>query len=63
MISNNKINLFTKTDTTLVYIASNEFAKEVLGEDYHCKSKLYIHVGRDKESVIVYEDNDISKVV
>jgi hypothetical protein len=59
----NKINLFRKTDTTLVYIASDEFAKEIMGEGYHCRNKLFIHVGRDKGSITVYVDNDINKVV
>lgn len=44
-----------------MYIASNELAKEIMGQDYYCK--LYIHIKRGKGNVIVYEDNDISKVV
>ncbi len=61
MINNNKMSLFRKTDTTLVYIASNEFSKEIIGK--YCKCDLYIHVGRDKGNVVIYENNDINKVV
>lgn len=57
----NKINLFRKKDTTLVYIASKELTKEIMGEDYYCD--IYIHVARDKGSVIAYEENHPNKVV
>lgn len=58
-----KMKLFTKTDTTLVYIASAELAEEIMKEYYHKNATLYIHVGRDTGFVIVYEDNDIRNVV
>lgn len=60
---NNKdsINLFRKTDTTLVYIASKTLAAGIIGKDNFCD--LYIHVGRDNGNVIAYKDNDRKKVV
>lgn len=61
MKNEDKMNLLRKTDTTLVYIASKTFTSEIIGEDNF--SDLYIHVGRDKGSVIAYRDNDRSKVV
>jgi len=62
MINDNKMKLFRKTDTTLVYIASTQFAKEIMGNNYH-KVLLYIHVKRDTGFIIIYEDNDTNKVV
>ena len=59
----NKMELFRESDTTLVYIASAEFAKEILGNKKHCDFDIYIHVGRDKGSVSVYGDNDIKNVI
>lgn len=61
MKNKDRINLFRKTDTTLVYIASKTLASEILEENNFCN--LYIHVGRDKGNVIAYKDNDRSKVV
>lgn len=58
-----KMELFRKSDTTLVYIASAEFAKEILGNKQDYDFDIYIHVGRDKGSVSVYGDNDIKKVI
>ena len=58
-----KMELFRQTDTTLVYIASAEFAKEILGNKQHCDFDIYIHVGRDKGSVSVYGNNDIKNVI
>lgn len=59
----NKMELFTKTDTTLVYIASTEFAKEISGNKQQYDFDIYIHVGRDKGSVSVYGDNDIKNTI
>lgn len=59
----NKMELFTKTDTTLVYIASSEFAKEISNNKQQYDFDIYIHVGRDKGSVSVYGDNDIKNVI
>ena len=59
----NKMELFRESDTTLVYIASAEFAKEILGNKKHCDFDIYIHVGRDKGSVSVYGDNDRKNVI
>lgn len=59
----NKMELFTKTDTTLVYIASSEFAKEISNNKRQYDFDIYIHVGRDKGSVSVYGDNDIKNVI
>ena len=61
MANKTKIDLFRTTDTTLVFIASSQFAKELKGNNYH--NQLYIHVTRDTGYFIVYEDNDINKVV
>lgn len=58
-----KMELFTKTDTTLVYIASAEFAKEITSNQQQYNFDIYIHVGRDKGSVSVYGDNDIKNVI
>lgn len=63
MSENSKMSLFNKTDTTLVYIASTEFANEIVSKGYHFDFNVYIHVGRDKGSVIVYGDNDPSNVI
>ena len=40
--------LFRKTDTVLVYIASAEFAKEITSNQQQYDFYIYIHVGRDK---------------
>ena len=61
MIDKDGMKLFRKTDTTLVYIASNQLTKKIIGEESHCD--LYIHVGRDKGNVKVYENNDATKIV
>ena len=58
-----KIRLFRKTDTTLVYIASDEFAQEIMKEKYHSGVKLYIHIKRSTGAVIGYYNNDVNKVV
>jgi len=58
-----KMELFTKTDTTLVYIASTEFAKKITRNQQQYDFDIYIHVGRDKGSVSVYGDNDIKNVI
>ena len=58
-----KMELFTKTDTTLVYIASTEFAKEITSNQQQYDFDIYIHVGRDKGSVSVYGDNDIKNTI
>ncbi len=58
-----KVKLIKKTDTTLVYIASDEFAKEIMKDKYHKTIDLYIHVSRDKGAVFVYKDNDKNKPV
>ena len=58
-----KVKLIRKTDTTLVYIASDEFAKEIMKDKYHKTIDLYIHVSRDKGAVFVYKDNDKNKPV
>lgn len=63
MATNEQMRLFTKTDTTLVYIASTEFSKELVKESFHYDFDVYIHVGRDKGNVIVYGDNDINNVI
>lgn len=55
--------LFRKTDTTLVYIASDEFAKKIMKENYRENIQLYIHIKRDTGFVIVYADNDVNRVV
>lgn len=60
---NNKMELFRKTDTTLVYIASTEFAKEISSNKQQYDFDIYIHVGRDKGSVSVYGDNDIKNII
>lgn len=58
-----EMDLFNKTDTTLVYIASTEFRKEITnGKNLH-NFDVYIHVGRDKGSVTVYGDNDPKNVI
>lgn len=62
MINDNEMKLFKKTDTTLVYTASTQFAKGIMVDNYH-NVQLYIHVTRDTGFVIIYEDNDINKVV
>ncbi|MEA5084767.1 MAG: hypothetical protein VB018_11565 [Lachnospiraceae bacterium] len=59
----NKIDLFRKTDTTLVYIASKELAEKIMGDKYNYQTELYIHVKRDNGYIIVYQDNDTKKVV
>ena len=59
----NKMMLFRKTDTTLVYIASGEFAKEIMKDKYVESSQLYIHIKRETGFVVAYIDNDINKVV
>ncbi len=46
-----------------MYIASKEFAKEIVKGIYHYDFDVYIHVGRDKGSVIVYGDNDSNNVI
>ena len=58
-----KVKLIRKTDTTLVYIVSDEFAKEIMKDKYHKTIDLYIHVSRDKGAVFVYKDNDKNKPV
>lgn len=58
-----KVKLIRKTDTTLVYIASDEFAKEIMKDKYHKTIDLYIHISRDKGAVFVYKDNDKNKPV
>lgn len=58
-----KMELFTKTDTTLVYIASTEFAKKITSNQQQYDFDIYIHVGRDKGSVSVYGDNDIKNFI
>lgn len=59
----NKMELFRKTDTTLVYIASSEFAKEISSNKQQYDFDIYIHVGRDKGSVNVYGDNNIKNII
>jgi len=59
----NKMELFRESDTTLVYIASAEFAKEITSNQQQYDFDIYIHVGRDKGSVSVYGDNDIKNVI
>ena len=61
MLNDTRMDLFTKTDTTLVYIASRQFARDLKGCD--CNNLLYIHVKRDTGHVVIYEDNNINKVV
>ena len=58
-----KMQLFRKTDTTLVYIASDEFSKEIMKEDYQDSTQLYIHVKRETGFVMVYVDNDVNNIV
>lgn len=58
-----KMSLSRKTDTTLVYTASGEFAEEIAKGIYHYDFDIYIHVGRDKGSVIVYGDNDPNNII
>lgn len=63
MKESSKMELFRSTSTTLVYVASTEFAKEITKEIYHYDFDVYIHVGRDKGSVTVYGDNDPQNVI
>lgn len=58
-----KMELFRKNDTTLVYIASAEFAKEITSSQQQYDFDIYIHVGCDKGSVSVYGDNDIKNII
>ena len=61
MSKNSKMTLSRKTDTTLIYTASTEFAKEIATGHYDFD--VYIHVGRDKGSVTVYGDNDPTNII
>lgn len=63
MTTNEKLKLYNDTSTTLVYIASKEFAKEIAKGNYHYDFDVYIHVGRDKGSVTVYGDNDPDNII
>lgn len=63
MKENNKIELFKKTDTTLVYIASIDYTKELLKSQYKPGDMLYIHVKRSTGFVLVYKNNDCDHVV
>jgi hypothetical protein len=58
-----KLEFFRKTDAVIVYNASDNFAEELLGTLPPRGMRLFIHVGRDKGSVVVYKDNDTSKLV
>lgn len=55
------ITLFTKTSSVIVYLSSKDFASRITNDrDFQY---LYIHVGREYGSVIVYKDNDVARVV
>lgn len=58
-----KMELFEKSDTTLVYIASTEFAKNLCNKQ-HYDFDIYIYVGRgDKVNILVYGNNDIKNII
>lgn len=55
------IKLFNETSTVLVYLPSKTFESRITKDtDFY---NLYIHVGREYGSVIVYKDNDIKRIV
>ncbi len=58
-----KLDLFNKTDEVLVYLASTEYAKELLKSCYKPGDMVYIHVKRNTGFVIAYKNNDIDQVV
>jgi hypothetical protein len=61
MACNEPMELFRKTSTTLVYIASKEFSQKLMGKNQQRTPMLYIHVSVEYGNVIVYEDNDVNK--
>ena len=63
MFDSDKMRLLKKTSAKLVYIASAEVAKKILGAKEHCERTLYIHVDRAYGNVDVYEENDSDKRV
>lgn len=63
MTIENKIKLFNKTGTILVYLASAEYTREVLQKRYTLGDRLYIHVKRDTGFVIAYNNNDTKQMV
>ena len=63
MEKNNKIELFNQTDTTLVYLASSEYSKELLKTNYKPGDTVYIHVTRDTGFIIAYNNNEYKKMV
>lgn len=57
----NDIKLFNKTSVFLVYFPSEKLQFKITNDtDFY---KLYIHVGRENGTVIVYKDNDIKRIV
>lgn len=57
----NDIKLFNKTSGFLVYFPSEKLQFKITNDtDFY---KLYIHVGRENGTVIVYKDNDIKRIV
>ena len=63
MEKNDKIKLFNQTATTLVYLASSEYSKELLRSNYKPGDTVYIHVTRDTGFIVAYNNNDIKKLV
>lgn len=58
-----KAALFKKTDTTLVYLASIEYTKELLKSRYKLGDRVYIHVKRDTGFVLAYNNNDTNDII
>lgn len=64
IVSNaNKIELFRKTDTTLVYKTSSDYAKELLNSRYKNGDILYIHVDRDTGFITAYINGDPNSTI
>ena len=59
----NDMELFNKTSTTLVYLASKDYAMKILQARYQPGDMLYIHVQRDKGHVSVYRNNDPNELI
>ncbi len=57
------LTLFRKGDTTLVYIASADYAKKIAGPRCKPGERLYIHVDRAYGRVLAYTENDITRVI
>ena len=56
--------LFNRTSTTLVYIASSDFAEKIISSQLNPQREyIYIHIDREYGGVDIYIGNDIKRRV